>query len=171
MRARLIPTRLIPLLITLALGPTGCDASKAPGGSGQGAADPAAARAAIDAANARFRDAMTRGDAAGAAANYAEDAMIMMSNEAAWQGRAGITAGLGGMLGQMTVKEFSNKTTDVMVSQDLAVETGTFGWTLQPKEGKEITDKGKYVTVWRRQADGEWKIVRDINNSDLPVPK
>ena len=51
---------------------------------------------------------------------------------------------------------------------DLAVETGAYELTLQPKSGPVIQDKGKYLTVWKRQTDGSWRIVRDINNSDLP---
>src|SRR5207245_620651 len=31
-----------------------------------------------------------------------------------------------------------------------------------------FVDNGKYLTVWGRQADGSWKIIRDINNSDRP---
>jgi ketosteroid isomerase-like protein len=71
----------------------------------------------------------------------------------------------------MSFKDGSAKTEDVMVSGDLAVETGTFAWTLQPKSGAEVKDKGKYLTVWKRQADGSWKIVRDIDNSDLPAKR
>jgi len=33
-----------------------------------------------------------------------------------------------------------------------------------------FNDKGKYVTVYRKQPDGKWKVVADIFNSDLPAP-
>ncbi len=131
--------------------------------------DVAAVQQYIEAANAKFLDAMKRGDTVGAMANYADDAVIMMPNEAAWRGRAGMSKGFSTFLSQMSLKEGGATTQDVMVSGDLAVETGTFEWTLQPKTGKEIKDKGKYLTVWKRQPDGSWKIVRDINNSDLPA--
>jgi len=70
---------------------------------------------------------------------------------------------------QITFKEGAVKTEDVMVAGDLALETGTYGWTLQPKSGSEIKDKGKYLTAWKRQADGSWKVIRDIGNTDLPA--
>jgi ketosteroid isomerase-like protein len=36
--------------------------------------------------------------------------------------------------------------------------------------GKPVTDRGKYVTIWKKQADGSWKVIADIFNSDLPMP-
>ena len=30
-----------------------------------------------------------------------------------------------------------------------------------------VTDRGKYIELWRRQSDGSWKIFRDIWNTDL----
>jgi hypothetical protein len=29
------------------------------------------------------------------------------------------------------------------------------------------SDQGKYIEIWKKQADGTWKIVRDIYNSDV----
>lgn len=131
--------------------------------------DVAAVRQAIESANAQFFDALKRGDTVAARANYAEDAVVMMPNEGAWRGQPAVAKGFAGFLAQAAVTEGGTTTQDVMVSGDMAVETGSFEWTLSPKNGKPIKDKGKYVTVWRRQADGSWKIVRDINNSDLPA--
>jgi ketosteroid isomerase-like protein len=34
--------------------------------------------------------------------------------------------------------------------------------------GKPIAERGKYVEIWREQADGGWKCIVDIFNSDLP---
>jgi hypothetical protein len=31
-----------------------------------------------------------------------------------------------------------------------------------------LLDKGKYLTVWKKQADGSWKVLFDMFNSDLP---
>jgi len=129
----------------------------------------AAATKAIEAADAAFLAAMKKGDAAAATASYASDAIVMMPGEPAWKGHAAILKGMQAFLGTMTIPQAVTHTEDVMVRGDLAIETGSFEWTLQPKAGAAVKDKGKYLTVWKRQADGGWKIVRDINNTDLPA--
>jgi ketosteroid isomerase-like protein len=53
-------------------------------------------------------------------------------------------------------------------SGDLAYGYGTYGLTLNDAEGKPITDHGKILEIWRKQADGTWKCIVDTWNSDLP---
>jgi ketosteroid isomerase-like protein len=67
---------------------------------------------------------------------------------------------------------FSWQPTKVEVSRggDLGYSMGTYELTTHDPTGKPVTDRGKYVTVWKKQADGTWKVVADIFNSDLPVP-
>jgi uncharacterized protein (TIGR02246 family) len=135
-------------------------------------ADAGEARQAIEAANTKFVDAVKRGDTTMAIVdNYADDAIVMSPGTESWRGREAVRKGFAGMAAQMPVKEMSLKTEDVTVGGDLAVETGTYEMTMQPTTGREVKDKGKYVVVWKRQADGSWKIVRDIFNSDVPPPK
>ena len=33
-----------------------------------------------------------------------------------------------------------------------------------------MTEKGKYVTVWKKQPGGEWKVIEDIFNADAVPP-
>jgi len=51
---------------------------------------------------------------------------------------------------------------------DLGYTHGTYEGTMTDPEGNPVTDRGKYVTVWKKQPDGTWKVVADIWNSDLP---
>ena len=130
--------------------------------------DVAAIRTSLEAANTKFTNAMKAGDTATAFANYSDDAVVMMPNQKPWRGRAEWAAGFGGLLAVMTIKDAAFTTSDVTVSNDLAIETGTYSMTLVPKGGPEIKDEGKYLTVWKRQADSSWKIIRDISNTSLP---
>lgn len=128
--------------------------------------DPATVRRTIEAANARYVDALKRADTTGAAAYYADDAVSLPQNQEARRGHAAIAKGLGEDARAMRVTDAKFTTEDVMVGGDLAVETGAYDITLQRTTGEDIKDNGKYITVWKRQPDGSWKIVRDIYNSN-----
>ena len=60
---------------------------------------------------------------------------------------------------------------DVAASGDLAYSLGT--WQLKGKnpEGKDVTQTGKYITVWKKQKDGSWKVVADTGTVDPPAKK
>jgi uncharacterized protein (TIGR02246 family) len=59
---------------------------------------------------------------------------------------------------------------DVAQSGDLGYTQGTQTYTMtDPKTNKVVTDRGKWLTVRKKQADGSWKIVRDTASSDLPL--
>ena len=55
---------------------------------------------------------------------------------------------------------------EVARSADLAFEIGTFDLTIADQTGKSSASRGKYVIVWKKQANGEWKAVADIFNTD-----
>jgi uncharacterized protein (TIGR02246 family) len=59
---------------------------------------------------------------------------------------------------------------EVAKSGDLACATGTYEMTVNDASGKPVNDHGKYVVVWEKQRDGNWKCGTDIWNSDLPAP-
>jgi ketosteroid isomerase-like protein len=54
---------------------------------------------------------------------------------------------------------------EVAQSADLAYEIGTFDLSVADQAGKSTASRGKYV-VWKKQANGEWKVVADIFNTD-----
>jgi uncharacterized protein (TIGR02246 family) len=135
-------------------------------------ADPAiAARTAIERANAAYAAAVKRGDAAAVAAFYSADAVDMSPNEPAWRGTAAITAGCAAWLKDTTYTVFDVKSESVILAGDLAIDTGSLRLAMKAKTGPETKDTAKYLAVWKHQADGSWKIIRDISNSDLPAGK
>jgi ketosteroid isomerase-like protein len=40
---------------------------------------------------------------------------------------------------------------------------------MKDPQGNPVADHGKFVEVWKKQADGKWKVVEDIFNSDVPM--
>jgi ketosteroid isomerase-like protein len=71
----------------------------------------------------------------------------------------------------LTDASISWKTKEVEVAQsgDLAFSSGTYEVTLNDPTGTPVKDRGKYLEVWKKQADGTWKCVMDMWNSDLRV--
>ena len=53
---------------------------------------------------------------------------------------------------------------------DLGYSIGTFEFTADDAEGNPVTRNGKYTSVWRKQEDGQWKVVSDTPNFDSPAP-
>ena len=128
--------------------------------------DVAAVKQAIEQANTKFSDALMRADSAGIVGNYAEDAIVMMPDMPAWRGRSDIGASGMKLFSSTKFSDAKFHTENIDVAGDYAIETGTYEFTVTPKGGKPVPDKGKYVTVWKKQSDGTWKIYRDISNSN-----
>ena len=122
-------------------------------------------KAAIDASNKKFSEALAAGNAAGVAALHTEDAVLMPPNTEAVKGRpaieklfmAFVAAGIKGVT--LTSQE-------VEAHGDTATELGAY--SIKDATGKEI-DRGKYIVLWKR-VKGEWKLHRDIWNSNMPLP-
>jgi ketosteroid isomerase-like protein len=59
---------------------------------------------------------------------------------------------------------------DMAVSGDLGYTYGNYVFKSKNKEGKIVSSYGKYMSVWKKQKDGSWKVVVDMGNSS-PEPK
>lgn len=101
---------------------------------------------------------------------YSDDALVMPSNSPVLKGKAAAREMWQGMF---SLPGFGGgwKATKVEVasSGDLGYVTGTYEINETDASGKPKTDKGKYLEVWKKQADGNWKCVADMFNTDLPA--
>jgi ketosteroid isomerase-like protein len=59
---------------------------------------------------------------------------------------------------------------DMSASGDLGYTYGNYVYTTKNKEGKLVANYGKYTSIWKKQKDGQWKVVVDMGNSS-PDPK
>ncbi len=121
-------------------------------------------REAIEAADRLFEQAFNRGDAAGVAQLYTEDAEIFPPQSEPILGRQGIQAFWQAVM-NMGVKTAKLETVEAVHEGDATVEVG--GYTLGGAEG-QVLDHGKYIVVWHREGH-EWKLHRDIWNTSIPA--
>lgn len=134
--------------------------------------DSATVRQAIDANLAQFADALKRGDAEGLAALYTEDGVQLNANLPPWEGNAAIKQAFTGFFSTVIITDAKFTTHDIIISGDHAIERGAYAVRLHPKSGagNEVTDSGRYLAVWKRQADGSWKIARHVSSPNPAAP-
>jgi ketosteroid isomerase-like protein len=97
---------------------------------------------------------------------YAPDAVVLPPNAARLEGREAMAAFLASFP-PMNVMEFEMMSMEG--SGDMAYVVGRYHLEMEGPDGPTMDD-GKYIEIWKRQADGGWKIAYDIFNSDLPLP-
>ena len=62
------------------------------------------------------------------------------------------------------------KKASVSASGDMGWTWGIYVMTVREADGTVRTSHGKYLNVWEKQPDGEWKVVADIGN-ESPEPE
>jgi uncharacterized protein (TIGR02246 family) len=128
------------------------------------AADPAlaAVRRAIDAGNAQWSEGWRRGDAAMVAALFAPDGVQLSGSGKIIKGPQQIAERQKeAMAGADPGVKVTVTSLNVWLDGDTAYETGTYKYEYTEK-GKPGVDEGRYVTTWRRQPDGAWKLTMDV---------
>lgn len=115
----------------------------------------------IEATNKQFGDAAVKGDSATVVSFYHSDAKLFPPNMP--EGKSSVIGSMSKQLTSMGIKSFTLTAGDVTGNADQVVETGT--WEMG--DGSKTIDKGKYIVVWKKE-NGNWKLWRDIWNSDNP---
>jgi ketosteroid isomerase-like protein len=151
------------VVVVLSFGFTACQNKEAPKNDAKLAAssfDLNEAKATIDQNNKGFVADFAKADSAAIAARYSKDAKLLPDGAPAITG----TDKIKGMWGSFARSGMNLKidVADVWGNDELLTEEGTY--SLTDKAGKQV-DQGKYIVVWKKE-DGQWKMFRDIWNSD-----
>ena len=101
---------------------------------------------------------------------YSDDAVVMPPNAPSATTKEAIRSAWKEMQAPGTAISWKASKVEVANAGDLAYVSGTYEYTMKDASGKPVKDRGKYVEIFKKQADGTWKVVADIWNSDLPVP-
>ena len=99
---------------------------------------------------------------------YDRDAIMMAPNAPAVRGHEAILASLKLF---PFFSDFRQESLEMEGFGDLAFSRDEYSFTMTLPGQSALKDKGKVIMIWRKQADGSWKVFREIWNSDLPAPK
>jgi uncharacterized protein (TIGR02246 family) len=115
-----------------------------------------------------FEAAYNTGNAAGVAALYTEDAVVLPPGGGFVEGREAIADLWQGAM-DSGFYMLDLQPNEIVVVGDTAYETSTFVGKLRTDEG-DVAAHGKYVVVWKKNGGGDWRLHRDIWN-EMPAPE
>jgi ketosteroid isomerase-like protein len=105
-------------------------------------------------------------------AYLAADAVVMPPNEPSVSGIDAIDVWFRDFLAQFAAVSVNYTSSEITVSGDWAIEHYGGTLTVTPVGGGDSMEEVvKGIHVYRREADGSWKMVYDVWNSDAPLPE
>ena len=119
-------------------------------------------RRTIEKGNAQWVEAWAKGDPSMTASLFAEDGVQLAGKGKLVKGRQAIfERQKAAMAGADPGVKVTVTTVDVWLDGDVAYETGKYKYEYTEK-GKPAIEEGRYVTMWKRQKDGGWKLAMDM---------
>jgi ketosteroid isomerase-like protein len=118
----------------------------------------------IEANHIAYGENFAKGNATQFAKHYAKDGCIFPTNFPKMCGTDAINTFFDGAY-KMGVRYIKLTANEVLGGPELVVETGNYELFV---ENNISIDKGKFIVIWK-QENGEWKMYRDIWNTDTPA--
>lgn len=85
----------------------------------------------------------------------------------AFEGKSAIIDSISGAYAAVDFTEFKIVNEEVEVDGNLGFARGNYSFVGIPADGSDsMLFEGKYLTIFKRQSDGTWKIYRDCFNSN-----
>ena len=116
----------------------------------------------------RFAQAVATGGGKAFADWFAEDAVTLNNGQPATMGRAAIAA-----QAHWDPKEYQLTWTpqggQMGPSNDMGFTWGHYEGRAKDKNGQPVTISGRYMTVWKKVADGSWKVALDASANEPPA--
>jgi uncharacterized protein (TIGR02246 family) len=162
-------TFTLPLALVGALSVIGCAQPSAPPAAAvEPVRDAPADIAALNAARQAFMAGYQAGDAEAIGKLYMPDAVSESNNQPSLAGREAIVASLKGMFEQVTVKTTLTPA-ETRTLGHVGLDRGTYTVTVTPKAGAPAsTSEGRYMVIYVKDADGTWRVSRDMDNGVMP---
>lgn len=114
-------------------------------------------------------EAVRQADWAAVTRMFTVDAVRFPPHQPPVQGREAIRAWLESF---PPIESFNLTADEIVGCSDLAFVRGSFALTVAVQAGAAPqTDRGHYLGLLRRQADGSWLWTTDMISSELPLPR
>lgn len=116
-----------------------------------------------------WSDAATAKDLDKTVSFYADDANFLMAGLPLATGKDNVRKAWSALLSGPSLVSLSFAPTSVHVNDDgdMAYEIGTYELVTKDQKGKQGTEKGKFAVVWKKQADGAWKV--EVDSASTPA--
>jgi uncharacterized protein (TIGR02246 family) len=126
--------------------------------------DPAALKDAIQAREKEWSAAFLAGNGTAIANLYTEDAQSIQPVGDSWSGRPAIAKGEQTQLDTLAVTAREDIAEEVIpAGADHTIEVGHYSYQATSKATKKpVSASGRYMVLWRKDADGVWRLQRDI---------
>ena len=135
--------------------------------------DTQASMSAVKAADTQWAKAPAAHDVETTLSYYADVAYAMPPNQEMASNKSSIRKIWTDRLAKGTDVTWTPGVADISSAGDLVYLEGYYIDTTKPAKGKGAPslERGKYLSVWKKQADGTWKVVANTWNSDMPAKK
>jgi ketosteroid isomerase-like protein len=120
-------------------------------------------------ADREFAAAVAEGGSEAWADWFAEDGAMIQPGVGEITGREAILARMGSLDAPGVSLRWEPLRAEIAASGDLGWTTGTYVSEGPGPDGEVARGEGRYVTIWRRAADGTWKVGMDLGNPTSPA--
>jgi ketosteroid isomerase-like protein len=127
----------------------------------------------LDALGATLSQAMVDENSEALLVHYADDAVMLAPNEAKLVGKQAIRENmLASRKSGTDIQSFSGRVEQAWECGGMVYAVGSYAASVAvPGVERPIGDKGKFMSVYRRESDGTLKVLYDMWNSDVPPGK
>ena len=132
--------------------------------------DPSVLEAQLMAADRAFNVATAESGADGWASFFAEDGAVVRSGVGEIRGRADIRASMVPFFAAGARLSWDPLRAEASGDGTLGYTIGEYRSESIGPDGETVIGRGLYVSVWRREGDGSWRVVMDLGNPvDVPT--
>jgi ketosteroid isomerase-like protein len=115
----------------------------------------------------KFSDAVVAGGGKAFVSFFADDAVTLNNGKPAVLGRGAIALQANWDPKQYQLSWIAQGA-QMGPSNDMGFTWGQYTGRAKDKNGEPIVTTGRYITVWKKLADGTWKVAMDASANDAP---